>query len=362
MTDLSTKTVATLRRRALVVLFAAALGMFGAWAVSSTQQTTYRARAVVAVPVFNPPSDDPAADPNLGRPLDASRLALSYASLIPEDLSIFQAVSNETGIALDVLIKAITVENTLDTPLIEVVVVGTTADDVAATMASLVAAVTGPTPASASIAPDSLQTVRIEAPVASSSISPMVAMLAGLVLGAAIGGVVAVFWERSQPRIDTASEVNTLIGFPAHDTRPVADESGAWILRRWSDMAGDAGRVLVVPCKPTKLAKVSSIVAALSEPVNIAAVDRPQTGSPSDTAVQDLVITVPGPDGGSLHRPLVVRLTHLPGNSNNIPPKVDQAGVVVMTIPRGTRIAEVGAAVDLLASAGLTPAWAIVHD
>lgn len=365
MIGLSTKAAATVRRRALIVVFAAALGMIGAWAATTVQETSYRARAVVAVPVFDQPDegeDAPADGPALGRPLDASRLALSYTSLIREDRSILEAVSDETGRELDDFAGTIEVENTPDTPLIEIVVAGSEADAVSETLTSFVAALTGPQPAMASIAPGSLQTVRIEEPVASTGAAPLVAILAGLVLGSAIGLVVAVFWERSQPRIDTSSEITALLGLPAHDTRELTDGSGTWILQRWSDLAGESGRVFVVPGEPTKRTEVSAIVAEFSESLNVTAIDRPQQDAPYIHPVKDLAIAVPDHNSASAHRPLLVRVVNPWSTINDVDPRGDQAGVVVMAVARGTRVAEVGATVDLLTSAGVTPGWAIVHD
>jgi len=326
----------------------------------------------VVVPVFEPSADDAAGpvadDPVLGRPLDASRLALTYASLILEDLLILEAVSDETGRPVDELAEVISVENTLDTPLIEVVVTGSDGDVATATLASFVAALTGPEPATPSIAPDSLQTVRVEEPVATTSTGLLEAVVAGLVLGLAIGAVVAIFWERSQPRIDTASEASTLLGLPARDTRQIANGSGTSVLQRWAELAGDGGRVVIVACGPLKLSEVTAVGWKLAESSDVTAIDRPHPKVPVESRAdvdgirpaQGLEISVPYPSGDGTHRRLLVEATHPPGNRYGILPRTQQPGLVVIAIARGTLAVDVGDAVDALAGAGTAPRWAIL--
>jgi capsular polysaccharide biosynthesis protein len=374
MMGLSEKAAAMLRRRALIVLFAAIMGAIGASAVAAEQQTTYSARAVVAVPVFVP-SDDDAADPAadetaLGRPQDASRLALAYASLILEDLSILQVVSGDTGQPVDELAEVISVENRVDTPILEIVVDGSDAEVVAATMTSFVAALTGPEPATPSIAPDSLQTVRVEEPVASTSTGLLQALVAGLVLGAAIGVVVAIFWERSHPRIDTASEVTTLIGLPARDTRRITDGSGTWVLQRWAELAGESGRVLIVACEPLKLSEVTTVGMELAESLDVTAIDRQQPSLPlafgdyGDGEIRpgrDLAITVPYPGGNGEDRRILIRAAYPLDNGNGFRPETARPGLVVIAIARGTLADDVVADVDTLTGAGITPGWAVLR-
>lgn len=364
----SPKTSAIAVRRASLVAVSALLGAIGAFAASVVQQPTYSARAVLTVPVFEPQIGAVDNDA-LGRPLDASRLARTYASLIVEDLAIVEFVSGETGRSVEDLTGVFDVANTPDTPLIEVTIAGSDADSVAAALEAFVSALSGPRPASPSIAPDSLRVVRVEKPVASSATGIVPAVPAGLVLGALIGVVAAIFWERWKPIIDTESEAAAQVGVPTRDIPHLPSGFGSWVLKRWAELAGPEGWVLIVACAPVDLPTIYAVGVELAESLDADAGGgvQPQATWPSPSpsragTISELIISVPYVGGSATPVQMLIRASYPPGRPDGFEPELGQPGLVVLAIARGTPASDVAEIVDTLVTAGIEPRYAILLD
>lgn len=366
MNAISVKARRVLRRRAWILLVAIVLASISGAVIASGQETTYTTRAVLAVPVFDNPGDGAADDDLLGRPLDASRLALTYASIIEVDVALLDVVSRETGQEFDDLSDVITVRHLDDTPLIEVFATASDPEMSALVVESLVSAVTATDPVSTSIAPGSIEAVRFDPPEASTTTGTARALLAGIVLGAAVGTVTVVFWERSQPRVDTAPELTALVGVPARDAETFREGAGTWILQRWVELSR-GGRVLLVGRAPRSESDLTSTGLHLADGLEVRLGDGPDDGHRSEDHASEheprsFMVKVPHPAGANPGRTLKIDAMYAPANGTMGIAAPFRPGLVVMAVERGTLASEVMETAKSLSMAGMAPRWAILYD
>ena len=83
----------------------------------------------------------------------------------------------------------------------------------------LAESVSGPAPVSAQIAPRSLTIVRLPSQVTSQAMGTKSVVVLGAILGALLGVVLLLAWERSDPRIDDLETLRAEIHCP---TRPLS--------------------------------------------------------------------------------------------------------------------------------------------
>ena len=89
-------------RRWWVLILTMTLGALAAFAVSSSRQTVFTARAVLVVPPFDNSAQgtEEAVNDPLGNPLEADLLAFTYTSLLAEDTVILDSVASAAGLSM----------------------------------------------------------------------------------------------------------------------------------------------------------------------------------------------------------------------------------------------------------------------
>lgn len=234
------KILAIIRRRGWIVAGAAALAVFVAFWISAAQTSPWSATAVLVVPSTEAPTEGEF----LGSPNEAARLASSYAVLLPLDDQLLRTASDAAGISVDRLSENLEVNSLGGTSLIEITVTEDSEQEAETVLSSFIDATLEP--ATPLITPGSLEIVRIDPPEANEPISDVAVTVAGGLLGAAIGLVIVVFWERSDPRVDIPSDLYGVVQVPVSQYRDVVGDQAAAIAQRWIGIAGGEGPIMVV--------------------------------------------------------------------------------------------------------------------
>lgn len=321
------KILAITRRRGWIVAAAAALSVFVAFWISAAQTAPWSATAVLVVPSTEAPTEGEF----LGSPNEAARLAASYAVLLPLDDQLLRAASDAAGISVERLSENLEVSNLGGSSLIEITVTEDSEEQAGSVLSSFIDAALEP--ATPLITPGSLEIVRVDPPEANEPISGIAVTIAGGLLGAVIGLVVVVFWERSDPRIDVASDLYGAVQVPVSQYRDVVGEQAAAIAQRWIGMAGDEGPIMLIGHGDRGRGVADLLVSDLSEVRDFARVwkqkhhEHPMEIIAADSFSDALLI----------------------------------AGVIVMIVPQGTRLATMLADLRRLEILGTSVDW-IVFD
>lgn len=234
------KILAIVRRRGWIVAGAAALCVYVAFWISIAQTAPWSATGVLVVPATETPTDDGF----LGNPNEAARLAGSYAVLLPLDDQLLRATADAAGVSIERLSGNLEISQLDGSSLIEITMTEDSEQQAELMLSSFIEAALEP--ATPLITAGSLQIVRIDAPEASEPISNVAATIAGGLLGAVIGLVVVVFWERSDPRIDVASDLYGAVQVPVSQTRDVVGDQAAAIAQRWIGISGAKGPIMLI--------------------------------------------------------------------------------------------------------------------
>lgn len=234
------KVVAVALRRGWVVVLAGTLAAAVGYGLSSAEDPSWKATAVLVVPAADPSS------PSLGRPTEANRLAATYAVLLPRDVELLEATAGATGFPPESISPQLTVINLQGTSLVEVSVASESEARTRSILRSFVEASTGPEPASRLLVPGSLQIVRLGEPVANLPRSPTSSAIVGAILGTALGLVIAIFWERADPRVDTPFDLETTMDVPTSSRAELTGLGAGVIWRRWVELADGRGDVVLL--------------------------------------------------------------------------------------------------------------------
>jgi capsular polysaccharide biosynthesis protein len=206
-----------------------------------------------------------------GAATEASRLALTYAAIVPKDSNILQAVSRAIDEPTSKVRKRFSAVNPTDTAVLRL----RFRDDdpaVAATGArAATQALAGLRPASPTIGPGTVQIVRLAPVPGDPSDDAPVAIGIGLVLGFALGVILLLAWDRADPRIDSPADVFARAMLPATEVDRLTPTAAATLVERWARDARDRPvRVIVIPVSK-KMERPVEAVARYLESTNGAA-------------------------------------------------------------------------------------------
>jgi len=303
-------------RRGWIVPLVTACAAVAAVAATRSQEVTYTAEAVVQVR-----SGASAAGP--GAANDATTLARTYASAIPENERVLRAVERRD----EPPAGRVAVVNDPGTSLLRLQFRDTEADQALTGARALLRSVLD-APRRSAIGRGSLSQVSTPRDITSNAPDTRQAVIVGLLLGAFVGVLLLLAWERADRRIDDERDLRA--DFPAPVSAFVRPSpGGAQALREQlvRMAAVDAPRVALVP------------------------VNRRSVPGAEDVRGQ-LDAGRAGPDGA--------RFDVSPVLGTLAEPLVTEADLVVLVVARGSSAREVAVTTTVLEQFDCPPRWALV--
>jgi PST family polysaccharide transporter len=235
-----------LRRRGWIVLLTAGAVTAGTFLGNQDKSTTYTAEAFLFVP-----SGANAAGP--GDAFAANRLALTYVSSIPHDAAVLRHVADAVGETdTDEVDDDLGVATTGDNAVMRITY---SSEDEAKALAAVRAAtevITGSNGfGTASIPPGAVIPLNLP-PDTSESSGGLLTPEVGLVLGLALGFLLAAVRERGDARVDTTEQLVGLVSTPVSDAR--ANGPSPALVRRWvANYTGPLVRIGLLAAPPNSM-------------------------------------------------------------------------------------------------------------
>jgi capsular polysaccharide biosynthesis protein len=319
-----------------------------ATAVSSLLGTRYKARTVLLVPSGASRATAVSAD-------QANKLAITYAALIPQDSSVVAAVAKDVGRPRSEVQRDLSVVNQKDTSLLRVSYQSDTPSKARAGARATTSAVSGSTPATDAIQPQSLQVVSVpRAAGAPTAKGKAPAVTIGALIGLALGFVLLVAWERSDPHIRDPRDLSAHLGCPATPVDRLSGGAAHALLDRWSALTPNRpARVAVLPGDAGMEAATDAVIGRLvqggggSATVAEAGDVRDGTVSSNGTAPDDdgdVVLVRAGAVGGARAGQAVALGCDL----------------TIVVVPVGIKAADVRSLAEDLGDFGIVPVWALL--
>jgi capsular polysaccharide biosynthesis protein len=183
-----------------------------------------------------------------GAATEASRLALTYAAIIPKDSNLLLAISRAVEQPTSDVRQRFSAVNPTDTAVLRLRYRDADPAVAAAGSRAATQALAGLRPASPTIGPGTVQIVRLAAVPGDPSDDAPVAIGIGLVLGFVLGVVLLLAWDRADPRTDSPADVFARTMLPATVVDDLTPTAAGTLVERWARGARDRpARVIVVP-------------------------------------------------------------------------------------------------------------------
>lgn len=305
------KFLVEVRRRGWVVALSLLLVLAVAFGVSKLFTTTSRAEAVLVVR---------AAGPLAEQPNSSTKLAATYATLIPLDSGIQDAAERAFAGTSGWSFSA---SNDPNTALLRLTFSAKNADEAIRGARIVSHAVSGPEPASKNIESGTIAVVSLPTSAEGSRVETQLLAVAA-VLGLLLGAVLLSYWRPRDGRVDTLSELRGLVDCPCFEISLATSEG----LRPLFDVLADrrVRSTAVVPCRARDLGVAGSLSQVLTNAFG--------TDSSSPTAVP-----------GSIEAGELVAA---------------EADTTILVLTSGVRKIEVTEAMDVLDRYRAAPAYAII--
>ena len=306
-------------RRGWVVVVVTILVVAVAVAIAGSRPAKYSANSILLV---NPGAT--ATTP--GSAQDAQALAATYAELIPNDQSILNAVSSETGLS-PAIIKAGTAVTVINgTSLLEIKFTNSSAATVPLVVNDMSQAITKTKPVTTSIPSGAFATIQGSGAITGGALAKSEIVLIGLILGILLGVIVVITWERADPRFDKPEQLTTQLGLPARALGSLNTESATALVERWKELA-DREEPTIALVSAVRGIEESVVVVGrrlelVADEMNLVACGAPGEGS-ADILAHD-------------------------------------ADLTVLVVPRESRIRDVLRSRELLRQLGVQPSWALM--
>jgi capsular polysaccharide biosynthesis protein len=250
-----TRRPAWLWRRAWVLVVAVLAGMLGAQFVALGHASTYTARATLLVQSGAGASGPGAAN-------DAAALAITYAAFIPTDGATIKAAARDLNLPQSQVSANITMSAESGTSVIVLDYAAPTAAE-AIKGADAVARVVARSPAGSGIPSRSISVVREPVTASPTSSLRRYALPIGGIFGLAVGLIIVMAMERSDPHLDEANVVSEVFDCPSN---ALPTEIGLPELARAIALAADASNHLtVLPMERSDQASATSLVLGLRQ-------------------------------------------------------------------------------------------------
>ena len=228
-----------LLRRGGIVLLAVALVPLAAYLVTSGLHRSYTAEALVVVPSGAGPKGP-------GNAQEATKLAVTYAAVIPQDDRILDRIARSSGVGRALVKRELTATTDQATSLIHLRFTDDRRNIAVAGARAAAEAVTARVRVSPSIAPGSIALVRFPTTPTGSS-GPATTVPIAIVLGLVLGLILLVAWERTDARTDDVASLEAETGCPATRLGDLSTRSSTALLQRWERLAGrPAPRIALV--------------------------------------------------------------------------------------------------------------------
>lgn len=309
---------AVVRRRGLLVVLVTLLVAALSLVVANLRPVTYRADSVLLVP-----SGAQGAGP--GQANEALRLASTYATLIPRDNGVLQALSTALSVPRGLAGRGLSVTTLGDTALLDLRYTADTPDVAVVGSRTVAQTIIEGRDTSDTVPRSSVRLVSLasrESVVASGGRSATTLPI-GLLLGLALALVLATAAERSDRRLDRVRDVSTVLDVPGLDLGEAGPERQAAFVRRWAELSGDGRRTVVsVEGMGVPAARVEEVCSRLAETARGASVPATSLGDSASGGTEQ--------DEGVL---LVPRSAHGAGSAA----RRQDAQVRVLLVPRGSR-------------------------
>ncbi|HWI94675.1 MAG TPA: hypothetical protein VNS60_01275 [Solirubrobacterales bacterium] len=298
------------RRRGWVVVLSLVLVVAVAWVVGKALPPSSNAEAVLVVRAAGPLSEQPNS---------STKLAATYATLIPLDARIERTVER----ALPGGSTSYTTSNDPNTAVLRVNFSADSKSEAIRGAAIVAHAVSGPRPVSQNITRNTIAIASLPSSASESGASADLIAVAAL-LGLLLGFVLLAFWRPRDARVDTLAELRGQFECPCLELH-LSTMSGLRPL--FEALAGASGRTtVVVPCRT----RDGGVADSLSQLLNKA------FGQGSVTRVD-----VPGSEeAGEL--------------------AAANADITILVVGPGARVAALREAADILARYGAAPDYAVL--
>jgi hypothetical protein len=300
------------RRRGWVVLLSVAGVVVVALAVASVLSTSSRAESVLVVR---------AAGPLAEQPNSSTKLAATYATLIPLDTKIQvaaeEALAGSSG-------WSFSTTNDPNTALLRLTFEAEDAEEAIEGAKIVSRAVSGPEPVSGNIEPGTIAVVRLPTSAEESSAETQLLAVA-VVLGLLLGIVLLSYWRPRDARVDTLSDLRSLLTCRCFQVSLVTAEGLRSLFDALVDRSG-RGSTAVVPCRPRDVRTAESLAKVLTNAFGLES----------------------------------FTLTAVPGSTEAGELAAAEAKTTILVVSAGARRQAVVDAVDVLERYGAAPAYAII--
>jgi capsular polysaccharide biosynthesis protein len=324
-----------LRRRWWLFVVVPALVAALAFGASTLGGGEYRAEATLLVRTG-------ASDLGPGNVGDANRLAVTYAEGLPQDRSLQDLVAERTGLDVDAVEEGLAATATGETAMFTLSF--TDVDRARAVeVTRLAAQELARTPTvSAIVAPGSVNVARLPDQADPVGYGSTYALVVGAVFGLGLAALLALAWERADPRVDTADRLGELLGCPVTELDHPGSTMLAALGARWLALAGEGpARVVLVPVDR----RVEVRCLELARSVAAAVGNHPPTNH-----------TVTGSPGVDLQ----VIPVEPPGSTGAAEAAVVGGDLCVVVAAPDTTLAAVRRGMTRLEHFGARPSWALV--
>ena len=203
---------------------------------------------------------------------EAAKLALSYATVIPQDQSVVQQIASTIGRSNSYVRDHFSVSNPTDTAILQLRFRDKSSSLAAEGSRAAVQAVAGDHPVTPAIGPGSVQAVRLADRPKRPAKGDVVAVIIGGVLGLAFGIVLLLAWERADRRIDDPKDVLAHAGLPATRLESLSPQALGSLLERWARLSeSQPARVAIVPLTSGSAASAREVAYRLQDaaPVHV---------------------------------------------------------------------------------------------
>jgi capsular polysaccharide biosynthesis protein len=336
--------LSALRRRGWVVLAAIVITTLGAFAVASTRGETYTAESTAVVT---------ASPHSLLTPDQANTLATTYAVLIPEDGAILRAVGAALGTSAPDVQSRLSVFNPTGTALLTIDYRGISAANSIAGATAALRAVAGTDPVSSNVIPGSVGAVQAPTTAtASKGVTVLVAL--GAIIGLALGLLLLIVWERTDPRIDRPEDLSQEVGSPASPTTAISRSGANALIARWRNLTDrEPSRIALIPVTADVQAYLPEVALAFSQAQTNGAVAPQRAHTPAHLVGAD-DFTQPFAAVG----PAVIAC-EVPSADLTALQRIMDCDLAVLVARRGTPRADLRELLDSLTEFGVSPKWAL---
>jgi capsular polysaccharide biosynthesis protein len=307
------KTLVELRRRGWLVLLSIVLVAAVAWGAGRVVSRSWSAEAVLVVRAGGPLASQPDA---------STKLAATYATLVPLDSAISRAVDRALPDAA--ASSSFSASNDANTAVLRVTYSAPSSRAAIAGVGVVARAISGARPASSSIAPRSVAIVRLPSSATGSGSTPAQLAAVGGALGLLLGLVLVAFWRTRDARVDDVRELRQRLRCPCFAVNPRTLAGLRPLVEAL--VASTHRNVAVLPSRARDARATAAVHEALAE------------------ALGEERVLAAGPPGSDQAGELAAAA----------------ADATVLVVARGGRTAELDESLDVLGRYGAAPAYAVL--